>query len=514
MARRVLLLVLDGWGVAPAGPENAISLARTPNFDLFWSKYPHTLLAASGEAVGLPHGQIGNSEVGHLNIGAGRTVLQDLPRINNAVRDGSFYKNVELIKLFDYVNNKGKKAHLLGLVSPGGVHTHQNHLYALLQMAKDRGVKDVYIHAFTDGRDTCPKSAMKYIGELEEKIKQNGVGKIATVSGRYYAMDRDNRWDRTNLCYNALLMGRGEIAASSLEAIENSYQKNITDEFIKPAVIDNAGLIDDGDGVVFFNFRSDRPRQLTKALIQKNFNGFKREKIAKDLYFVTMTQYEKDLKVTGVAFAEEKVKNCLEEVLAEHDKKQFHLAETEKYPHVTYFFNGLNEQKRTKEDWKLIPSPKVATYDLQPEMSAPKIAAELTERLGNFDFIITNFANLDMVGHTGKIPETIKAVETVDACLGGVVMAAKTAGYSIIITADHGNAEKMLNADGTPYTAHTTNPVPFILIDQNYKHLKYQINPTVGNIAPTILTLLNIEKPQEMKNRGLIEKRLLEEEHV
>lgn len=506
MNRRVLLLILDGWGIAPAGHGNAISRANTPNFDFLWSKYPHTKLAAAGEAVGLPHGQIGNSEVGHLNIGAGRTVLQDLPRISKSVSDGDFFHNKVLKGIFDYVKKNNKPLHLIGLISPGGVHSHQEHLYAILEMAKHEGVHDIYIHAITDGRDVAPKSAETYITKLEKKLKEIGVGHIATVSGRYYSMDRDHRWERTALAYKAMVEGKGELYQTSLEAIEKAYKRGITDEFLRPSVIDSNGLINSGDGIFFFNLRSDRPRQLSEALLNEKFAGFNREKKLKNLYFVTMTEYEKSLPVNGIVFEPVEVKNCLAKTLSDHEIKQFHLAETEKYAHVTYYFDGGVEKSLPLEEKLMIASPKVSTYDKKPEMSAEKIATELTERLGRYDFIVVNFANLDMVGHTGMIPETIKAVETVDACLGGVVSAARNLGYEIIITADHGNAEKMINGDGSPCTAHTTNPVPLIIVSDEEYQIRESQGCSLGNIAPTILELLRVPKPKEMCASSLIEK--------
>lgn len=490
--------------MAPAGPGNAISLAKTPNFDLFWSKYPHIMLAASGEAVGLPKGQIGNSEVGHLNIGAGRVVYQDLPRISNSIKDGSFFKNSALVEACTKAGN-GHTLHLIGLVSPGGVHSHQEHLYALLRLAKEKKVKNVFIHVITDGRDVKPKSALEYLEKLEAKITEIGIGKIATVSGRYYAMDRDNRWDRTMRAYEAMTEGKGDSASTATEAIENSYLNNVNDEFIKPCIVDKEGVVKDGDSVIFFNFRYDRPRQLTKAFVEPGFDNFKREKVLKNLFFATMTEYEDGLPVSAIAFEPLEIKNYLAKVISDAGLTQFHIAETEKYAHVTFFLDGGNEKPLPGEDRKMIPSPKVATYDLQPQMSAEKIVLDLTEKIGNYDFIVVNFANLDMVGHTGDIEATVKAVETVDACLGGIVIIAKDSGYDVIVTADHGNAEKMLDTDGLPWTAHTTNPVPFIYVgDKDQKRIKYKIEPRLGNIAPTVIDLLGVEKPKEMTEASLL----------
>lgn len=505
MHRRVLLLVLDGWGIAPASKGNAISLAHTPNFDYLWSKYSHLLLNASGEAVGLPAGQIGNSEVGHLNIGAGRVVLQDLPRISDSIKNGSFFHNKVLVEALEYAKEHNKKVHFLGLVSPGGVHSHQNHLFALLELAKEKKVHDVYIHAITDGRDVPPKSALDYISLLEEKIKAIGIGKIATISGRYYAMDRDNRWNRVLLAYNTLVLGRGEIYKNSKEAIEKSYKRGIFDEFIRPSVIEKKGIIEDGDAIVFFNLRSDRPRELTKSLVNTDFKSFKREKILKGLNFVTFTEYEKNLPVK-VAFPMIDVKNSLDDVLSDSGIKQLHIAETEKYAHVTFFFAGGKEETPKNEDRLMVPSPKVATYDEKPEMSVKIIKDEMLKDLKNYNFILANFANLDMLGHTGKIPETVKAAEVVDKCLGELVSAALQESYEIIVTADHGNAEKMINSDGSAHTAHTTNQVPLILISNEYK-LRTISEPNLSNIAPTILEIFNIPKPNEMTSSSLLRRK-------
>lgn len=507
MNRRVLLVILDGWGLAPAGKGNAISLAKTPNFDNLWSSCPHTTLAASGKAVGLPVGQIGNSEVGHLNIGAGRVILEDLPRITKSIKDGSFFENIALKEAFAESRKRNKPVHLMGLVSPGGVHSHQDHLFALLEMAKKENVPSVYIHVFTDGRDVDPQSALVYIKELEAKMSEIGIGQIATISGRYYAMDRDNRWDRTQSCYNALVLGRGELAKNSEIAIENSYKRGITDEFIRPTIINPAGLISDDNIVVFFNLRSDRPRELTKSLILNNFTSFVRENVLKNLFFVSMTEYEDDLPVNGIVFPPQKLKNTLSEAISKSGLRQFHIAETEKFAHVTFFFNGGREEAFSGEDRVLIPSPKVATYDLKPGMSAGQVSTKLMEKIGFYDFIVVNFANADMVGHTGKIPETVKAIETVDQCLGGIVTAGRNKNYDIVVVADHGNAEKMLDGKGMPFTAHTTNQVPFIYIGEENKIISKIDEPKLGNIAPTILDLMGITKPGEMTERSLLRKK-------
>lgn len=502
MERRVLLIICDGWGLAPAGPGNAISLADTPNFDYYWTKYSHIKLGASGEAVGLPKGQMGNSEVGHLNIGAGRVILQDLPRITAAIKDGSFFKNEILIKTFKYAKENNRPLHFLGLLSDGGVHSHEDHLFALLEMAKKFNLKKVFIHAFTDGRDVGPKTALTYVKRLERKINNYKIGRIATISGRFYAMDRDNRWDRIEKAYQAIVLGTGEMAASPEKAVEAAYANDLSDEFIKPTVIHSKGKINDNDAVIFFNLRSDRPRELSKVLVQPNFSGFKREKWLKNLYFVTMTEYEEDLPVTGVIFPPQNVKMCLTETLSKNNKRQFHLAETEKYAHVTFFLNGGVEEPFFGETRLMIPSPKVRTYDLDPEMSARGITAKLDENIGKYDFIVVNYANLDMVGHTGNLKATIIACETVDECLGQAVKKALEQDYDILITADHGNAESMLDNEGKPKTSHTTNPVPLILISDN--RIKNSEEAKLANIAPTILDIMGLGKPKEMTEDSLI----------
>jgi 2,3-bisphosphoglycerate-independent phosphoglycerate mutase len=504
MQRRVLLVILDGWGLAPAGPANAESLAKTPNFDFLWSHYPHLKLHASGEEVGLPKGQIGNSEVGHLNIGAGRVVWQDLPRISNAIKDGSFFKNEVLLKTFEYAKKNNKPVHMLGLLSDGGVHSHISHLFALMKMAKESGVTEVYIHAFTDGRDEEPQSAERYIRMLNEQIKQIGIGKIATISGRYYAMDRDSRRGRIEAVYNAMVLGEGDLGDSAEQVISDSYKRGVTDEFIPPTILDSKGLISDGDAVIFFNFRSDRPRELTRALTDTAADSFKRAKILKNLYFVTLTEYDPTLKIKGVAFPYIKINNVLSEVISADELTQFHIAETEKYAHVTYFLDGGEEKPFSGEENMLIPSPKISTYDKKPEMSAEEVTKNLLERIGKYDFIVVNYANADMVGHTGMMKPAIKACEVVDSCLGEVVKKAREKDYNVIVTADHGNIEKMINTDGSPCTAHTTNPVPFILISNGEYKLRELNSAKLANIAPTILKLMGVPKPQEMEADCLI----------
>lgn len=497
------LLILDGFGLAEAGPGNAVSLASTPNFDFLWQSYPHCELEASGLAVGLPAGQMGNSEVGHTNIGAGRVVKQDLVAIDDAVADHSLSQNPVLQEAFASAKERGTKLHLVGLVSDGGVHSHINHLIALLEASKQAELEQVYIHAITDGRDTAPKSALDFLQQLDLAILNVGVGKIASVSGRYYAMDRDKRWERLSKAYCAIVMGEGEVADSAESAVENSYQQDTTDEFILPTVIDSNGKIENGDVVLCFNFRSDRMIQLVTAL--ENFHSLPLEncKEVENLDIYTMTSYSQDLQAK-VLFGKPLLKRTLGEVLASLGLRQTRIAETEKYPHVTYFFNGGLEQQFKNEDRILIPSPKVATYDMQPEMSVEMVADSVVKTLANAssDVIIVNFANCDMVGHTGDIPATIKAVEAVDLALGRVKQAVEYAGGVLIVIADHGNAEMMLEADGKPCTAHTTNPVPCIVMGAGELKLK---NGKLADIAPTILELIGAKKPAEMSGESLLQ---------
>jgi 2,3-bisphosphoglycerate-independent phosphoglycerate mutase len=473
----VALVILDGWGCAPPGPGNAIELADTPNFDRLWRTYPHTRLAASGEAVGLPHGQMGNSEVGHLTIGSGRILFQDLMRVNKSIEDGSFFENPVLKAAFD----RGERTHLLGLVSHGGVHSHIEHVKALLTFAPQK----TWLHAFTDGRDVSPHSAVQDLAELP-------VDRIATVAGRYYAMDRDQRWDRTERAFDAIVRGAGEQADDPLEAVRRSYERGITDEFIEPAVIADRPRLDlDRDSAIFFNFRPDRGRQLTQKLVEAGAD------------ITTMTRYRSDLDVP-VAFGEQEVQETLAEVLAEHNVRQLHVAETEKYAHVTYFFNGGREQEWEGETRVLVPSPRdVPSYDHRPQMSAAEVTARFVDELerGSYAFAVVNFANPDMVGHTGSIPATVKAVETVDACLGKVVSAVEAKGGVALITADHGNAEQMLEADGTsPHTAHTTNLVPLIVTDPE---VTLRDTGELSALAPTVIELLGFRQPLQMTQKGL-----------
>ena len=499
----LLLAILDGFGYREERDGNAIAHANTPNMDNFMRTYPFTLLEAGGTAVGLPPGQMGNSEVGHVNIGAGRIVFQDSMRILKAIEDGSFFQNEVLKKAMKKA--RGSALHLMGLIGPGGVHALPQHLHALIEMAKKEGVKNVYIHCFTDGRDTPPKSAAEHIKSLEKKIEEIGIGEIASVTGRYYAMDRDKRWERTRMAYEMLTEGKGRRAESATDAIKTAYSEGETDEFIKPTVVKER-RVKNGDAVIFFNFRPDRARQLTMAFVDENFRAFPRKKI--NVHFVTMTRYMDGLNVE-IAFDKVPLKNTFGEVISKHGLKQLRIAETEKYAHVTFFFNGGREEPFEGEERCLIPSPKVATYDMKPEMSAYEVTDELIKRINSnkYDVIVVNYANLDMVGHTGVWEAAIKAAEAVDECIGRVVEAVAGQGGQAIITADHGNAEEMME-NRHPKTAHTTNPVPFILIDAGGRENIKLRKGTLGDIAPTMLDLLDIKKPEEMTGRSLIEKEI------
>ena len=497
----VMLMILDGWGIAPAGPYNAAKTAKTPELSRLFETYPHTRLLASGNAVGLPEGQMGNSEVGHLNIGAGRIVYQELTRITKACEEGTLLQNKALLECMARVKQNGGSLHLMGLLSDGGVHSHENHLWALLKMAKANGLEKVYVHAFLDGRDVGPSTALTYIERLQKVIDKTGCGEIATVSGRYYAMDRDKRWARTQKAYDAITLHSGKTFASAAEGIEASYAAGVTDEFVEPFVVasKNDSRVKDGDGVIFYNFRPDRARQLTRAFTDSDFAGFERVKL--NVAFVCMTQYDATIDA-AVAFPPETLVNTLGEVLAKNNLRQLRIAETEKYAHVTFFFNGGVEKQYPGEDRVLVPSPKVATYDLQPEMSAFEVCDKCVERIesGNYDVIILNFANCDMVGHTGVLEAAVKAVETVDTCVGKVVDATLKMGGIAMITADHGNAEDMKQADGSPMTAHTTNLVPFILCGAGSELRTGRL----ADIAPTILDVLGLACPPEMDGRTLI----------
>ncbi len=501
----VMLMILDGWGVAPASDVNAATLAQTPNLDRYFAEFPHTTLEASGMEVGLPEGQIGNSEVGHLNIGAGRIIYQSLTRITKAIKDGDFFYNEVLCDCMDKTKNAGKALHLMGLLSDGGVHSNINHLVALLEMAKARGLEKVYVHAFLDGRDVPPKSAVGFIKQLQAAMETMSFGKIATVMGRYYAMDRDKRWDRLEKAYKTLVLGEGKKVVDPVCGVEASYEAGVTDEFVEPMVIEGVDAkITGGDGIIFFNFRPDRARQITRALNDAKFPHFERPASALPVNFVCMTQYDATIDAP-VAYPPEEYNDTFGEVLAKEGKHQLRIAETEKYAHVTFFFNGGVEEPNLNEERILINSPKVATYDLQPEMSAYEVTEALLAELDKdkFDVVVLNYANPDMVGHTGVLPAAIKAMESVDECVGKVVEKVLSLGGSVCLTADHGNLEKMAEADGTPHTAHTTNIVPFILIS-NEEHKLH--SGVLADIAPTMLELLNIEKPAVMTGSSLIEK--------
>ena len=505
MAKRpVMLMILDGFGIAPKSEGNAVETAKKPNFDRLMEKYPSTQLQASGLHVGLPDGQMGNSEVGHLNIGAGRIIYQELTRITKEIKEGGFFKNEALTLAVNNAKENNGALHLMGLLSDGGVHSHIDHLKGLLSLAKEAGLTKVYVHGFMDGRDVPPSSGKDFIVEIENYMKEIGVGKIATVSGRYYAMDRDNRWERVELAYNAMVLGKGEVAESAVEAIEKSYNDNKTDEFVLPAVIDKDGMIKDRDSVIFFNFRPDRAREITRAINDKEFAGFNREKL--NLTFVTMTQYDKTLEGVDVAYRPESINNTLGEYVSNKGLNQLRIAETEKYAHVTFFFNGGVEKENPGEDRALISSPKVATYDLKPEMSAYEVTDELIKRLDSdkYDMVILNYANPDMVGHTGVMEAAVKAIEVVDECLGKVADKVLEKDGTLFITADHGNAETMIDfSTGNPFTAHTTDPVPFIWVANNTDG-RTLTEGKLADIAPTMLNEMGLEKPAKMTGECLI----------
>ena len=496
------LIIMDGFGLAPAADDNAVSMANTPVLDKLFREYAHTTLSASGLDVGLPAGQMGNSEVGHTNIGGGRVVFQDLPRISRAIEDGSFSQNEAYNKAMDDCLKNDSSLHLYGLLSDGGVHSHIEHLFALLQMAKDKGLTKVYVHCFLDGRDVSPTSGKGFVQELQDKCAQLGVGKIATVMGRYYAMDRDKRWERVQMAYDAMVYGEGHHSSDPVAAVAESYANGITDEFVEPVVIDPDGTISDNDSIIFFNYRPDRAREITRAIVDPDFDGFAREFFPTT--YVCNTEYDASMPNVLVAWPRIAVKNGLGEYLSSMGMTQLRIAETEKYAHVTFFFNGGVEKQYPGEDRVLVPSPKVATYDLQPEMSAFEVCDKCVERIesGAYDVIILNFANCDMVGHTGVLEAAIKAVETVDTCVGKVVDATLKMGGIAMVTADHGNAEDMKQPDGSPMTAHTTNLVPFILCGAGT-----ELRPgRLADIAPTILDVMGLACPPEMDGKTLIVK--------
>ncbi len=505
-----MLMILDGFGDNQNKDGNAIKLANTPNIDKLMKKYPNTDIYTSGLHVGLPEGQMGNSEVGHTNIGAGRIVYQELTRITKAIEDGDFFSNQELIAAIENCKKNNSKLHILGLVSDGGVHSHIRHLYGLLELAKRRDFEDVYVHCFLDGRDTPPASAEGYIVKLQEKMKEKGVGKIASISGRFYAMDRDKRWQRVQKCYDALVNGEGIKANSAEKAIEDSYQKEVFDEFVEPTVICNnegpVAKIEENDSVIFFNFRPDRAREITRAIVDKDFNEFETKKM--NVYFVCFTSYDETMPNVHIAFKKEVLHNTFGEVVSKAGLTQLRIAETEKYAHVTFFFNGGEEKQYPGEDRILVPSPKVETYDQKPEMSAYEVTDKVVDALENdkYDVVVLNFANTDMVGHTGSLEAAIKAVEAVDECVGKIVKVIEEKKGNLIITADHGNAEQMIDyKTGEPHTAHTTNPVPIILVSANPEY-KLKENGKLADLAPTMLDLMGIEQPKEMTGESLLVK--------
>lgn len=503
MNKPLILIIMDGFGIGP-DKGNAIKAAKTPNLDRLFAENPITQIGASGLNVGLPDGQMGNSEVGHTNIGAGRIVYQDLTRITKSIEDGDFFENSALVAAVDNAAKNGKALHLMGLLSDGGVHSHNSHLYALLKLAKQRGCKKVYVHAFLDGRDVPPTSGVDYVAECVAKMKEIGIGEISTVMGRYYAMDRDNRWERVGKAYDAMVFGEGVQASDPVQAVKDSYAAGVTDEFVVPAVCLKNATVQPGDSVIFYNFRPDRAREITRTLVDPDFKGFERRNGFFPLNFVCMTQYDATMPNVSVAFGPETLKNTFAEYISGKGLKQLRIAETEKYAHVTFFFNGGVETVYPGEDRVLINSPKVATYDLQPEMSAYLVTDELLKRIESdkYDVIILNYANCDMVGHTGVFEAARAAVEAVDTCVGKVVDAILARGGTALITADHGNAEQMVDADGSPFTAHTTNPVPFCVVGYP---CKLREGGRLADIAPTMLKILGLPQPPEMTGKSIIE---------
>ena len=505
MKQPLALIILDGFGCREETKGNAIAAARTPHLDRLMASCPHTRIGASGMDVGLPDGQMGNSEVGHTNIGAGRIVYQELTRITKSFDEGEALGNPALTAAMENARRPGQALHLMGLLSDGGVHSHIRHLYGLMEMARRFAVERVYLHCFMDGRDVPPTSGIEFIAALQQKIKELGLGQIATVSGRYYAMDRDNRWERVKLAYDAIVNGEGNKDPDPVAVMQKSYDAGVTDEFIVPTVVTEGAGIKAGDSVIFFNFRPDRARELTRALVDPDFAGFEREKGFFPLTYICMTQYDATMPNVEVAYRPESLTNTLGEYLSRLGKTQLRIAETEKYAHVTFFFNGGVEAPYEGEDRVLIPSPKVATYDLQPEMSAYAVTDEAVRRIesGRYDVIILNYANCDMVGHTGVFEAAVKAVEAVDTCLGRLLAALEKAGGRAFLTADHGNADQMADENGAPFTAHTTNPVPFVAI--GFGDVTLRSGGRLADIAPTMLQAMGLPQPEEMTGRSLLE---------
>ena len=507
--RLTMLIILDGFGINENENGNAIKIAKTHNIDKLLKQNPNTIIHTSGLDVGLPEGQMGNSEVGHTNIGAGRIIYQDLTKITKSIEEGDFFSNQELVNAIENCKKNGSKLHIFGLLSDGGVHSHVRHLYAILELAKRKDFEDVYVHCFLDGRDTPPASAENYIVELEKKMEEKGVGKIASIMGRFYAMDRDKRWERVQLAYNALINGEGEKATSAITAIESSYQQEIFDEFVKPTVIVNAegnptATITQNDSIIFFNFRPDRAREITRSIVDNEFKEF--EKKLLDVYYVCFTNYDETMPNVHIAFKKDEIKNTFGEYISNNGLTQLRIAETEKYAHVTFFFNGGEEKQYLGEDRILVPSPKVQTYDLKPEMSAIEVTDKVIEAINSnkYDSIILNYANCDMVGHTGNLEAAIKAVETIDTCIGKVIEAVSNKKGVALITADHGNAEQMIDyKTGEPHTAHTTNPVPLIIFGLDSIKLS---EGRLADLAPTMLDIMGLEKPAEMTGNSLIKK--------
>lgn len=505
----MMLMILDGYGINENEKGNAVKLANTPNIDKLMKTCPTTTIYTSGLKVGLPEGQMGNSEVGHTNIGAGRIVYQDLTKITKSIEDGDFFSNEVLTKAIENCKKYNSNLHVMGLLSDGGVHSHERHLYAILELAKRNDFDNVYVHCFMDGRDTAPTSGEGYVAKLEEKMKEKGVGKIASLSGRFYAMDRDKRWQRVQKAYDAMVNGKGEKATSAIQAVEASYQKEVFDEFIEPTVIYNqdapVATIGKHDSVICFNFRPDRAREITRTLVDKHFNEFETKKDL-DLYYVCMTPYDETLENVEIAFKKEALENTFGEYISKHGLKQLRIAETEKYAHVTFFFNGGEEKQYEGEDRILVPSPKVETYDMKPEMSACEVTDKVVDAINSkkYDSIILNYANPDMVGHTGNLEAAIKAIETIDKCVQRVVEAVNAQNGMLLITADHGNSEQMIDyKTGEPYTAHTTNPVPLILVGKDNIKLK---EGKLADLAPTMLELMGMEIPKEMTGESIIQK--------